>query len=111
MKHNDLCVKAGPRQKLILIELEKRCEIVLLREDGLWAREAYTSRLAKNLIRPSDKTVHEKIREIDKKIKDLEPVILRLEKEAEILGVKLDGGARARLLSLKNEKKELEENQ
>lgn len=44
---------------------------------------------------------------IDEQIKELEPSVLRLEKEAEIIGVKLNGHARQKLNKLYEQKNQI----
>lgn len=90
MKHHGLTEKAGKRQKKLLIEMSNLAEITLNRETGLWRRGALTTRYAKDLLESRDKTIYEHIQ-------DLEPYVLRLEKEAKILGIELQGGGRSRL--------------
>lgn len=89
----ELTSKAGKRQKCLLLELERQAIISLNRENGMWQRGALTCKLAKDLLLKTDKTISERIA-------DLEPHILRNEKEAEKLGVKLSGAGRNRLNEL-----------
>jgi len=88
---------AGKRQKCLLIELQKQSIICLNRETGYWMRGALNCKLAKDLLLPTDKTIQEQINE-------LEPYVLRLEKEAEKLGVKITGSARKKLNDLYEKK-------
>lgn len=97
---NTLIKGAGKRQKCLLLELEKQAIICQNKENGLWMRGALCSRLAKDLLIPTDKTINEQI-------KDLEPYVLRLEKEAERIGAKLNGYARQKLNKLYERKKEI----
>lgn len=89
---------AGKRQKRLLLELENQGIICQNKENGLWMRGSLYCRLAKDLLLPSDKT-------IDEQIKELEPSVLRLEKEAERIGAKLNGYARQKLNKLYEQKK------
>lgn len=89
----ELTKGTGKRQKCLLLELEKQAIICLNRETGFWMRGALSCRLAKGLLLSTDKTIQEQI-------DDLEPHVLRLEKEAESIGVKLGGHARKRLNEL-----------
>ena len=91
---------AGKRQKCLLFELEKQAIIYQNKENGLWMRGALACRLAKDLLKPNDKT-------IDEQIKELEPSVLRLEKEAERIGAKLNGYARQKLNKLYEQRKEI----
>lgn len=91
---------AGKRQKCLLFELEKQAIICQNKENGLWMRGALACRLAKDLLLPNDKTV-------DEQIKELEPSVFRLEKEAERIGAKLNGYARQKLNKLYEQKKEI----
>ena len=91
---------AGKRQKCLLLELEKQAIICQNKENGLWMRGALACRLAKDLLLPNDKTV-------DEQIKELQPSVLRLEKEAEKTDVKLTGYAREKLNKLYEQKKEI----
>ena len=99
MQHT-LTQGAGKRQKCLLLELEKQAIICQNKENGLWMRGALSCRLAKDLLLPTDKT-------IDEQIKELEPSVLRLEKEAEKAGAKLSGYARQKLNKLYEQKKEI----
>ena len=99
MQHT-LTQGAGKRQKCLLFELEKQAIICQNKENGLWMRGALSCRLAKDLLLPTDKT-------IDEQIKELEPSVLRLEKEAERIGAKLNGYARRKLNKLYEQKKEI----
>src|SRR5690606_28339243 len=99
MQHT-LTQGAGKRQKCLLLELEKQAIICQNRENGLWMRGGLSCRLAKDLLLPTDKT-------IDEQIKELEPSVLRLEKEAERIGAKLNGYARQKLNTLYEKKKEI----
>ena len=99
MQHT-LTQGAGNRQKCLLLELEKQAVICHNKENGLWMRGALFCRLAKDLLLPTDKT-------IDEQIKELEPSVLRLEKEAERIGAKLNGYARQKLNKLYEQKKEI----
>ena len=99
MQHT-LTQGAGNRQKCLLLELEKQAIICHNKENGLWMRGALSCRLAKDLLLPTDKT-------IDEQINDLEPSVLRLEKEAERIGAKLNGYARQKLNKLYEQKKEI----
>ena len=83
-----------------MLELEKQSTICQNKENGLWTRGALSCRLAKDLLLPSDKT-------IDEQIKELEPSVFRLEKEAERVGVKLNGYARQKLNKLYEQKREI----
>lgn len=96
MQHT-LTQGAGKRQKCLLLELEKQAIICHNKENGFWMRGALSSRLAKDLLLPTDKT-------IDEQIKELEPFVLRLEKEAERVGAKLNGCARQKLNKLYEQK-------
>lgn len=96
----ELTKGTGNRQKCLLIELEKQAIICLNRETGLWMRGALSCRIAKDLLLPTDKTIQEQI-------DDLEPSVIRLEKEAERIGAKLNGHARQRLNKLYEQKKEI----
>lgn len=89
----ELMKGAGNRQKCLLFELERQAIICLNRENGMWMRGALTCKLAKDLLLKTDKTISERIA-------DLEPHILRNEQEAEKLGVKLSGAGRNRLNEL-----------
>jgi hypothetical protein len=99
MQHT-LTQGSGKRQKCLLLELEKQAIICHNKENGLWMRGALSCRLAKDLLLPTDKT-------IDEQIKELEPSVLRLEKEAERIGAKLNGYARQKLNKLYEQKKEI----
>ena len=99
MQHT-LTKGAGKRQKCLLLELEKQSIICYNKEGGLWMRGALSCRLAKDLLLPTDKT-------IDEQIKELEPSVLRLEREAERIGAKLNGYARQKLNKLYEQKKEI----
>jgi len=99
-----LLTKAGKRQKVLLFELEKQAIICLNRENGLWMREALMTKLAKDLLYPHDRTIEEKIQ-------DLEPDVLRLERDAEVMGVKLSGGTRFLLDKLYSTKQKIYLNQ
>ena len=88
-----LIFRCGKRQAQLLIELEKQAIVCLNRENGYWMRGALSCRIAKDLLLPTDKT-------IDEQINDLEPDVLRLEKEAGKRGIKLSGGARDKLNGL-----------
>ena len=99
MQHT-LTQGAGKRQKCLLLELEKQAIICHNKENGLWMRGALSCRLAKDLLMPTDKT-------IDEQIKELEPSVLRLEREAERIGAKLNGYARQKLNKLYEQKKEI----
>lgn len=92
-----LTYRAGNRQKCLLIELEKLCVISQNSETKLWERGALSCKIAKDLLIPSDKT-------IDEKIKELEPSVLRLEREAKMLGISLSGFARQELQRLYEQK-------
>jgi len=94
----ELTKMAGSRQKLLLIELEKQAIICLNKETGYWMRGALNCRIAKDLLLPTDKTINEQIA-------DLEPYVLRLEKEAERIGAKLSGAARIKLNQLYEKRK------
>ena len=85
---------AGKRQKILLSELHALAIIVQDRETGLWQREGLNCPLAKDLLKKTDKTLREQI-------EDIEPAVLRLEKDAAAAGVSLSGGARAQLEVLK----------
>lgn len=89
----ELTAKAGSRQKCLLFELSKQSIIVLNRENNMWMRGALTCRLAKDLLLKTDKTISERIA-------DIEPHILRNEREAERLGAKLSGAGRNKLNEL-----------
>lgn len=93
-----LVEKAGKRQKCLLLELEKIGVIRQDKETGLWTRGPLASKIAKDLLQPTDCL-------IDEQIKELEPFVLRLEKEAEKLGAKLSGQARQKLNYLHELKK------
>jgi hypothetical protein len=95
---NTLTKRAGKRQKCLLLELEKQAIIFFDKENNLWMRGALACSLAKDLLQPNDKT-------IDEQIKELEPYVLRLEKEAERIGAKLSGNARQKLNKLYELKK------
>lgn len=94
----ELTAKAGSRQKCLLFELSKQAIICLNRETNMWMRGALTCRLAKDLLLKTDKTISERIA-------DIEPHILRNEREAERLGVKLSGVGRNKLNELYKLKK------
>lgn len=87
---NDINKGAGKRQKCLLFELHKQGIISQDKDTGLWMRGALSCRLAKDLLLASDKTIGEQIQEI-------EPYVLRLEKEAEAIGLKLKGNLRRKL--------------
>lgn len=89
---------AGNRQKSILLELSDIGDICINMETNLWMRGALTHKVAKNLLNENDKTIEEKISQI-------EPVVLRNEKEAQRLGVKLSGIGRSKLNELYEWKK------
>jgi hypothetical protein len=99
MQHT-LIQGSGNRQRCLLLELEKQAIICHNKENGLWVRGALSCRLAKDLLLPNDKT-------IDEQIKELEQSVLRLEKEAERIGAKLNGYARQKLNKLYEQKKEI----
>lgn len=86
----ELTQGAGKRQKLLLLELERQAIICLNRENGMWMRGALTSKLAKDLLLPNDKT-------IDEQIKDIEPFVFQNEADAKRLGIKLQGYGREKL--------------
>jgi hypothetical protein len=99
MQHT-LIQGSGKRQRCLLLELEKQAIICYNKNNGRWMRGALECRLAKDLLLPTDKT-------IDEQIKELEPSVLRLEKEAEKIGAKLNGYARQKLNKLYEQKKEI----
>lgn len=94
----ELTKGAGRRQKSILLELSDIAEVCINMETGLWMRGSLTNKIAKNLLNENDKTIDEQIRQI-------EGVVLRNEKEALTLGVKLSGTARIKLNELYEWKK------
>lgn len=90
---NPLQKKAGKRQIKILVEFQKRGIITYDKERNLWVRGALSTRFAKDLLNKNDKTIADEIAE-------LEPFVLRLERQAASHGVELKGTARQKLNGL-----------
>jgi len=94
MEHIHLTFQAGPKQAKILNELHLLGKICLNSETGYWEREGLAFKIAKKLLRATDQT-------IEQQFNDLEPIVMRMERDARAGNVTLQGTARAHLNKLK----------